>query len=103
VTGADTGAAGTVHFELGILYATCVLRRSVRGHPLPDAPDDISNAESRYPQVGEFSISSDDASSPATARQILKVLRNPRLAAALFNAPDAEKPRLSCGRRSSTL
>ena len=35
---------------------------------------------------GDLSIASDDAGSPTTARQILKVLRNPRLAAALFNA-----------------
>ena len=53
---------------------------------MPNAPDDISSAESRNPQVGEFSTASEDAGSPTTARQILKVLRNPRLAAALFNA-----------------
>jgi acetyltransferase-like isoleucine patch superfamily enzyme len=52
---------------------------------LPNAPDDINSAESRDPRVGEFSIASDDAGSPITAR-ILKVLRHPRLAAALFNA-----------------
>ena len=52
---------------------------------MPKAPDDIRSAESGDPQVGEFSIASDDAGSPITAR-ILKVLRNPRLAAALFNA-----------------
>ena len=46
---------------------------------MPNAPDDISSAERRDPQVG-------DAGSPTTARQFLKVLRNPRLAAALFNA-----------------
>lgn len=37
-------------------------------------------------QVLESSIVSDDAGSPTTARKILKVLRSPRLAAALFNA-----------------
>jgi acetyltransferase-like isoleucine patch superfamily enzyme len=37
-------------------------------------------------EVLESSIVSDDAGSPTTARKILKVLRNPRLAAALFNA-----------------
>ena len=37
-------------------------------------------------QVLESSIVSDDAGSPTTARKILKVLRDPRLAAALFNA-----------------
>jgi acetyltransferase-like isoleucine patch superfamily enzyme len=44
------------------------------------------NAESLDRQFGEFSIASDDAASPITARKILKVLRNPREAAALFNA-----------------
>jgi hypothetical protein len=44
------------------------------------------NAESLDPQVGEFSIASDDAASPITARKILKVFRNPRLAAAPVNA-----------------
>lgn len=52
---------------------------------MPNAPDDIGSAESRDPQGGEFSIASNDAGSPITAR-ILKVLRNPRLAAAIFNA-----------------
>lgn len=37
-------------------------------------------------QVLESSIVNDDAGSPTTARKILKVLRDPRLAAALFNA-----------------
>lgn len=37
-------------------------------------------------EVLESSIVSDDAGSPTTARKILKVLRDPRLAAALFNA-----------------
>ena len=54
---------------------------------MPNAPDDISSAESRDPRVGEFSIASDDAGSPtSTARKILKLLRNPRLAVPLFNA-----------------
>ena len=53
---------------------------------MPNAPDDISSAESREQPVGEFSIASDHAGSRTTARQILKVLRNPRDVAALFNA-----------------
>jgi len=53
---------------------------------LPNASDDISSPERRDPQIGEFSIASDDAGSLTTARQFLNVLRNPRLAAALFNA-----------------
>ena len=53
---------------------------------MPNASDYISSAEGGDPQVGEFSIASDEAGSPITARKILKVLRNPRLAAALFNA-----------------
>jgi maltose O-acetyltransferase len=53
---------------------------------LPNAPDDISSAEHRDPKVRESSIASDDVGSPTTARLILKVLRNPRLAVALFNA-----------------
>lgn len=51
---------------------------------MPIASDDISSVESG--QVLESSIVSDDAGSPTTARKILKVLRSPRLAAALFNA-----------------
>ena len=51
---------------------------------MPIASDDISSVESG--QVLESSIVSDDAGSPTTARKILKVLRDPRLAAALFNA-----------------
>ena len=48
------------------------------------ASDDIGSVESG--QVLEKSIVSDDAASTSTARKVLKVLRNPRLAAALFNA-----------------
>lgn len=51
---------------------------------MPIASDDISSVESG--QVLESSIVNDDAGSPTTARKILKVLRDPRLAAALFNA-----------------
>jgi len=42
--------------------------------------------ESSHQQVGEPSVENDDVGSQTTARKILKVLRNPRLAAALFNA-----------------
>jgi hypothetical protein len=38
------------------------------------------------PRGRDLSVASDDAGSPITARKILKVLRNPRLAAALVNA-----------------
>ena len=53
---------------------------------MSNAPDDISSAQSGDPRVGEFSFASDDTGLPTTARKILKVLRSPRLAAALFNA-----------------
>jgi acetyltransferase-like isoleucine patch superfamily enzyme len=38
------------------------------------------------PSISGFSIANDDADSSISARKILKVLRSPRLAAALFNA-----------------
>src|SRR5215510_11244106 len=50
------------------------------------ASDDNSSMESSHQQVGEPSVENDDVGSQTTARKILKVLRNPRLAAALFNA-----------------
>lgn len=48
------------------------------------ASDDIGSVKSG--QVLEKSIISDDATSTSTTRKVLKVLRDPRLAAALFNA-----------------
>jgi len=48
--------------------------------------DTSSHGESGNPRGRDLSIASDDAGSPTTARQFLKVLRNPRQAAALFNA-----------------
>lgn len=48
------------------------------------ASDDIDDVESG--QVLESPIISNDATSSSTARKVLKVLRNPRLAAALINA-----------------
>ena len=46
--------------------------------------DDIGSVESG--QAIEKSIVSDDATSTSNARKVLKVLRDPRLAAALLNA-----------------
>jgi acetyltransferase-like isoleucine patch superfamily enzyme len=51
---------------------------------LSTASDDIGSVKSG--PVLEKSIISDDAASTSTTRKILKVLRDPRLAAALFNA-----------------
>jgi len=48
------------------------------------APDDIGSVERG--QVRETSIVSDDAASTSTVRKVLKVLRDPGLAAALLNA-----------------
>jgi acetyltransferase-like isoleucine patch superfamily enzyme len=48
--------------------------------------DTSSHGERGNPRGRDFSVASDDAGSPITARKILKVLRNPRLAAALVNA-----------------
>lgn len=48
------------------------------------APDDIDSVDSG--QVIEKSTVSKDAASTSTSRKVLKVLRDPRLAAALFNA-----------------
>jgi tetrahydrodipicolinate N-acetyltransferase len=53
---------------------------------LPNAPDDISSAESgdRHPPAGEFW--GDNEGPSTTVRKVLKVLGNPRLAAVLLNA-----------------
>jgi acetyltransferase-like isoleucine patch superfamily enzyme len=48
--------------------------------------DTSSHGERGNPRGRDLSVASDDAGSPITARQFLEVLRNPRLAAALFNA-----------------
>src|ERR1043166_7536734 len=48
------------------------------------APDDIGSVERG--QVREKSIVSDDAASTSTVRKVLKVLRDPGLAAALLKA-----------------
>jgi acetyltransferase-like isoleucine patch superfamily enzyme len=48
--------------------------------------DTSSHGKRGNPRDRDLSVASDDAGSPITARQFLKVLRNPRLAAALFNA-----------------
>lgn len=48
------------------------------------ASDDIGSVESG--QVREKSIVSDDAASTSTVRKVLKVLRDPGLAAALLKA-----------------
>ena len=48
--------------------------------------DTSSQRERGNPRGRDLSVASDDAGSPITARKILKVLRNPRLAAALVNA-----------------
>ena len=64
----------------------CVLRLSVKGFSLPNGSDDISVGDSGNPRVGKFSVAGDDVGSSTTASKILKVLRDPRLAAALFNA-----------------
>jgi acetyltransferase-like isoleucine patch superfamily enzyme len=48
--------------------------------------DTSSHGERGNPRGRDLSVASDDAGSPITARKILKVLRNPRLAAALVNA-----------------
>ena len=52
---------------------------------MPSTSDYISRAEHGDPLVREFSIASDN-SSPITVQKILKVLKSPRLAAALINA-----------------
>jgi len=53
---------------------------------LPIESDRISSAGNSHTQVGDALVASDDVGSPTAARKILKVLRSPRLAAALFNA-----------------